>query len=146
MKRKVFIAIISVIFLIFLVFVSYNHLWRIGGFKSCVDPDDYTVLKYEITDNGFSMIIEKGDVYNTGIKGCLFEYENKTLKIGIKYYSGYISLIDKSPSVDKITIPLISDDIEKIILCGEESEIDIRERYNEEQYLSIKEYIDKMNF
>ena len=146
MKRKVFIAIISVIFLIFLVFVSYNHLWRIGGFKSCVDPDDYTVLKYEITDNEFSMIIEKGDMYNTGIKGCLYEYENKALKIGIKYYSGYIALIDKSPSVDKIMIPLVSDEIEKIILCGEESEIDIRERYNEEQYLSIKEYIDKMNF
>ena len=141
-----FIIIITICFSIFIIYIIYNHLWRIEGFKNCVNPNNYTVLKYDITDNEFSMIVEKGDMYNTKILGYLYEYENNILKIGIKYYSGYIALFDKSYAFDKITIPLISSDINEVILSGEGININIDERYNEEEYLSIKEYIDKIDF
>ncbi len=119
----------------------YNYAWKLGGFSSCVNPNEYTILKYTVEGNKLTLLYQKGGIYSTSTLGYLIEEDNSILKVGIKYYNGWLAYLDKSPPVEQVTVSYTSNQIDKIILCGNGVEIDINERHSHAEYESLQEYI-----
>ena len=139
-KHKVLTVFLIIIILIIAAKFIYNFGWRLWGFSSCVSPEYYMTLKYEINQNSVDILYDKG--YNkTRTLGYITTEKDGVLRIGIKYYEDDTGLFfDRGNSVDKLTIPF-TDKPSKIILCGDGHEIDIKDHINEEAYESIKDLI-----
>lgn len=140
-KTVVLSIIFSITLAISLIFLFYTFSWRIGGFSSCVDPNEYIILKYDIEEDNLTILYEKGGFYSTPTLGYILEDESGILKIGLKYRNGYIAYLHKGSKIEQLVIPFKSDSVDKIILCGGGNELELDERYDPEAYESIKEYI-----
>ena len=135
--KRIGIILSIIAFLIIGVILMYNFGWRLWGFSACVSPERYITYHYEIKDDSVEILFDKNGFHNNGrTLGYITEEKDGVLRIGIKYLNGITALLfDKGSRIETLTIPITTKP-DKIILCGNDYEIDINDHVNEEMYES----------
>ncbi len=140
LKHKLLLVLSIIAFLVVGAVLMYNFGWRLWGFSACVSPERYITYHYEIKDDSVEILFTKNDFHGIGhTLGYITEEKDGVLKIGIKYYIGLVPLLfGGGARTETIEIPFKTKP-QKIILCGNDFEIDINDHVNEEFY---QDYLD----